>query len=715
MAASEHHELPSHPETGIWVWDHDRRKIVWANDSAVRVWGEDSLLDLIDRDFAPGDQLTMQFAHLLHTTLATNADQVRAVLMLAPEGKPRRFEGYASRFRLSDGRTGLRVEVYPMPTGEDGRLDRMVEVFNTAPQAMSLFAEDGSLMIQNAAADFIFGAGKLSGLAQRYGERKPARDALRALLVTGSFSQSVVLQTRVGPRRHRVTLRRMLDPVTGEFAALAAFSDTAERDSAILRAVAGERDAETAVLSLLDAGVAVYDDALKPLYVSERARALLGTSGPENTSQLGRLFPRDRKRLSDALIDIRDGHVQERSIDLTVRPDDSAARWIELTIRKGRWRGADAWVATVLDVTETRRATIAAQRAVDDRESALDVVGVGVATLREDGSIVHLSKAGETLLGKSALEIKNTSFASLLSDASQKVFEGVLEETKANDAFSITLKADNGSDGKRLTMGFSNTDRYNRGFRVLTFTALATPQRHTPTVFDSREAVARTSHELRTPLNAIMGFTQLMLDDTSSIKNPAYVQYLSDIHESGIYMLRLMQDMLDIRRIETGALSLEPGPIDLGNLVRIVVREIDFAARKRNVDITISIEPNLPAVVADMHTIRQALTNIVSNAVKFTAPSGWVRISAVRRASGAVELEVIDNGEGMEAEEIKVAMTPFAQMPGNHKSYGGAGMGLPLAKGFIEANEARFELSSEKNLGTIARIVFPPMQTAPHS
>jgi len=172
-------------------------------------------------------------------------------------------------------------------------------------------------------------------------------------------------------------------------------------------------------------------------------------------------------------------------------------------------------------------------------------------------------------------------------------------------------------------------------------------------------------------------------------------------------MLRLLQDLLDIRRIEADALTLDSAPIDLGNLLRVIVKEVEFAARKRDVEIVLSVEPDLPPVLADLHTMRQALTNVIGNAVKFTAASGWVRITVLQRSSGAVQVEVIDNGDGMTPDELAIALEPFGQMSGSQQGFGGAGMGVPLAKGFVEANRARFDLTSEKGLGTVARIVFP--------
>ncbi len=711
MAASDIHERPAPSETSAWVWDHDRRRIVWANEAALRFWGERNLLDLIERDFAPTDQSTYQFAQLLHAVLSSDVERVRGQVVLTPVGRPQRVEAIASPFTLSDGRTGLRIEAFPAPIGENSQLERLHAIFENTPHAMALFAEDGSLLQQNAASAFVFGDTALRGLAERYGERKAARDAMRALLVGGSFSHSAVLKTRVGPRRHRVTMRRMLDPVSDNLAALAIFSDTAEREESLMLATAMDKAAESAVLSVIQAGVAVYDDALKPLYMSDLAKDLLGVPVDSAAPQLGRLFPRDRERISKALVDIRDGHSGMAEVELAVQGAGGAVRWVKLQIKKGGWRGASAWVATITDVTGGRRAAVAVQRATDDRDVAMGLIGVGTVALREDGTVGSINAVAADLLGWSERE----AVGKVLTDAFTDTDAALLTEALAGGGQVDTITAALAhpkNNVAELSVGISPLSRYNRNHRILALRDAGTAPDMKSSVFDRKEAVARASHELRTPLNAIIGFTQLMLEEPGPITSPAYVDYLQDINDSGAYMLRLLQDLLDLRSLEVGTLALDSAPIEIGNLLRIVGREVDFAAKKRDVEVTVSVEPDLPAVLADMHTMRQAITNIVSNAVKYTALEGWVRISAVQRASGAIEIEVIDNGEGMTAEELVAAMKPFAQMSGSHRSYGGAGMGLPLAKGFIEANRARFEFTSEKHLGTIARIVFPPNRIA---
>ena len=705
MQNTETRDLPSTPENPAWVWDHDRRRIVWANDSALRFWGERSLLDLIERDFAPADDTSLQFAQLLQAALRSRVERVRTRLVLTPLGRPVRLEAIASRYALSDGRPGLRIEVEPAEVGEAAEIDRLRDIFDRTPQPISLFGEDGSLLTQNAMADYVFGAAELASLSRRYGERGVTREALRAVLVNGVFSHTRTLTTRYGGRRHRIAMRRMLDPVTGQYVALTVFNDVAGRSERLLAAGGQGHSDETALLAELDVGAAVFDDAFKPLFVSDRARRMLNIGPDAPLESLTRLFPRDRERIVQLATAIRDGNRADGALELAVRTEDGLAHWVRLKLTRGGWKGADAWVTTLSDITEERRAAVAVQRSVDERDRALGKLGIGVAALRADATFAYLSEAGARMLGIAQQGDPEGGLPELLDEDSARRFVQVFDEARANDLFPVTLR----QNTRELLLSLNPADRWNRDYRIATFRAVEKGGQGGGSVLSRAETVARASHELRTPLTAILGFTQIMLADPEPIRSDAYRRYLRDIEESGTYMLRLLQDLLDLRKLEAGSVDLDPAPVDLANLVRIVARQFDSPARKRDVEITLSLEDGLPAIMLDLHSIRQALTNIVGNAVKFTASPGWVRVSLVQRASGAVELEVIDNGAGMDEDEVTKALEPFGQLSGGgDPATRGVGMGLPLAKGLVEANGARFELRSETGLGTIARIICPP-------
>lgn len=706
MTNSDQTAVSTTDSAAIWIWDPDRLRIIWANEAGMRFWDERSLLDLVERDFAPFDEAVHDFGELLHAVMTRESGRVKARMILAPSGRPVRVDCRAQRVDLPDGRPGLRVEAVRAPVGDEAEVDRLREIIERTPTAISLFAEDGALLMQNAAAEQSFGS-ELESLAQRYGDRGIARDALRSLLVNGAHSHAVDLRTVVGVRRHRITMRRMHDPMTGGLAAIVFFTDIADRTGSMMSAAQAEVAEETKLLSSLDAGAVVFDDALKILYLSDSARQMMHQPDGERDASMASLFPQERKQIAEALTRIRDGRAERVDLRLGVSDEAGVPRWLRMEVRRGGWRGAAAWLATLTDVTEERQVALSMRRSVDERDSTLETLGIGVATIKRNGLVETITRSGAALLGIDERSITGQAFDAGLDETAVRAFRGALASApETAQPFIIERPHGDGTSMMSLRVAISPPNTDTTANRTLVFSEVKGGSGNSGRGAARSEAIARASHELRTPLNAIIGFTQIMLDDPDAIRSETYREYLKDINDSGQYMARLVQDMLDMRRIEAGALSLDPAPVNIANLIRRVARELESAARARDVTITVSLEENLPTVIADAHTLRQALTNLMGNAVKFTTDA--LRVTASTRGSGALRIDVADNGDGMTDEEVERALQPYAQGRHSSRKFGGAGMGLPLAKGFIEANGAYFEIISRKTEGTSASIVFPP-------
>ena len=720
MTENDKTDASAAESVATWVWDVERQRIVTANEAGILFWGERSLDELIDRDFSDADEAVRDFADLMHAVLSRKSGRVKARMVLAPSGAPVRVDCRASRIDLSDGRLGLKVEAVRAPLGDAAEVDRLREIIERSPMPMSLFAEDGALLMQNAAAETIFGP-DLETLVQRYADRAEAKTAMRALLVNGAHSQAVDLLTRVGERRHRVTMRRMHDPVSGGLTAIVFFTDIADRAAPATAApvpvpmgVAAQAQVKAPIapqpaalpVSVDTAGL-IFDDSLKTLFIGDTARHLLFHPGPETDGSVGTLFPAKRPAILKAMASIRSGKAERVDLRLGTSNGQGAERWLRVEMRASTWNGLAAWAATLTDVTEERKVALLLRQSVQERDRAMENLGIGIATLRRDGTVETITNVGAALLGSTGAQMTGEPFERVLDDVAATAFQTALKATTDADQ---TLKIERPRNSKspvaplRVVLGPPIIERGGR--RTLVFSEISTNNGDGSKGAARSEAIARASHELRTPLNAIIGFTQIMLDDADAIRSETYREYLKDIHDSGQYMAKLVQDMLDLRRIEAGALSLEPGPVNLANLIRRVTREIDGAARARDVTMALAIDEDMPTLIADAHTLRQALTNLVGNAVKFTTDS--VRISAGMHGSGALRIDVTDNGDGMTDEERDRALQPYAQGRHSSRKFGGAGMGLPLAKGFIEANGGHFDLVSKKREGTNARIVFPP-------
>lgn len=220
--------------------------------------------------------------------------------------------------------------------------------------------------------------------------------------------------------------------------------------------------------------------------------------------------------------------------------------------------------------------------------------------------------------------------------------------------------------------------------------------------------LAKVSHEVRTPLNSILGFTELMLEERlGAIGNARYKGYVEDIHQSGLYALSLLNDLLDISKIDAGKFDLDFTAVDLPELVEACVNSLQPLAKRERILLRTSLAANLPAVIADRRRLKQILLNLLSNAIKFTNAGGQVIVSARQIDGGDVRLRVHDNGVGMTRDEIAFAMQPFHQLDTAPRKQTGTGLGLPVTKALVDANRARLLIASERGAGTSADVIFP--------
>jgi signal transduction histidine kinase len=220
--------------------------------------------------------------------------------------------------------------------------------------------------------------------------------------------------------------------------------------------------------------------------------------------------------------------------------------------------------------------------------------------------------------------------------------------------------------------------------------------------------LAKVSHEVRTPLNSILGFTELMMQERfGPIGNARYKGYVEDIHQSGLYALSLLNDLLDISKIEAGKFELDFTAVEVPELVEDCVNSLQPLAKRARIVLRTSLAERLPSIVADPRRLKQILLNLLTNAIKFTKEGGQVIVSGTM-ADGELRLRVHDNGVGMTKDEIAFAMQPFHQLDTSPRKQSGTGLGLPVTKALVDANRARLVLTSEPGIGTSADVIFPP-------
>jgi PAS domain S-box-containing protein len=361
---------------------------------------------------------------------------------------------------------------------------------------------------------------------------------------------------------------------------------------------------------------------------------------------------------------------------------------------------------------------------VSELENILETAADGIVVVAANGNIESINAAGEALFGKKQSDVEGKPFVQLFASESRAAISGSLGDLTENGVKSVLnqghevigLEANGGLIPLFVTLGrIGNSNRYCAVLRDVTASKraeeeLVTARRNAETASEQKSSfLSRVSHEIREPLNSIIGFSDIMIDERfGPIGNDRYREYLKDINRSGIHVLDIVNDLLDISKIEAGKLELSYEAVDLNQLAGETVALLQPKANDRRIIIRTSLSRAVPKVVADARSIRQIILNLVSNAIKYSERNSQVIVSTTYEENGEVGLRVRDTGEGMTSEQIRNAMEPFVQVSDDRRDRtGSSGLGLPLTKALVEANRAYFELESKPGEGTIAHVQFP--------
>ena len=361
---------------------------------------------------------------------------------------------------------------------------------------------------------------------------------------------------------------------------------------------------------------------------------------------------------------------------------------------------------------------------LEELRTIIDTATDGVVLISPEGTIRSISRPAEALFGFDSDEVAGKPFAALFAIESQRAAQDYLNGLSDNGVASVL------NDGREV-IGREAQGRFiplfmtigrlpeDNGFcavlRDVTQWKRAeeelTQARSQAEIASSQktEFLARVSHEIRTPLNAIIGFSELMIDEKfGPVGNDRYRDYLRDINRSGNHVLDLVNDLLDISKIEAGEQEMNYEAVSLNDTLAETVALMQPQANRERVIIRSSFPSSLPEVVADLRSVRQIALNLLSNAVRYTQAGGQVIVSTAYEASGDIVMRVRDTGVGMSQAEIEQAMKPFKQVNTLKRPRGdGTGLGLPLTKAMVEANRARFAISSTPGEGTLVEVTFP--------
>ncbi|WP_366653986.1 PAS domain-containing sensor histidine kinase [Fodinicurvata sp. EGI_FJ10296] len=222
-------------------------------------------------------------------------------------------------------------------------------------------------------------------------------------------------------------------------------------------------------------------------------------------------------------------------------------------------------------------------------------------------------------------------------------------------------------------------------------------------------------HELRTPLNAIIGFSEVMSDELfGPIGRPEYKDYAADVLQSGRHLLSIINDILDVVKLEAGEMMVQADRFDPSETISAGIRLLSLQAENKQISLDQDIAEDFPVLFADEQKLRQMIINLLSNAVKFTNKGGRVTISGHRSPQGEAVVTVTDNGIGIDSANIESLLQPFKQADDRlSRSFEGTGLGLPLTRSLIELHGGRLEIDSALGVGTTVRLVFPADRVDP--
>lgn len=520
---------------------------------------------------------------------------------------------------------------------------------------------------------------------------------------------------------------------------------------------ADERD-DAAQASKFDANADAGEAAIvfqggKTLHAS---RALLELTGYSNVEALQAAGGLEALLTSGEDAALQDGSSREdgkRETGMQIRRRDGETVNVRCRLQRLKWADGNA---LAMSFSETQPSKAKEKIALDmvrvsELENILDTAADGIITLDSNGLVQSLNPSGEALFGVSQAQITGEPFVDLFSHESHHSLLTYME--------SISRNSDESEIQRMMQQGFEATGREANGGSIPLFVTLGKVGREgnlcavlrdltdwkkteqelvkaRKQAEDSSEHKTRflsqVSHEIREPLTAIIGFSDIMLEERfGPVGNERYRDYLRDINRSGGHVLDLVNDLLNISKIESGKLELEFEAADLNRLVSETVSLLQPQANRRRIITRTSLSQAVPKVVADARSIRQVILNLVGNAINHSPENTQVIVSTALEENGEVALRVRDNGDGMSPAQVKQVLQagkPFdletvtrddhareaqgkttarevADPAGSAFTH--HGLGLPLTKALVEANRAYFELESTQGEGTVVHVLFP--------
>jgi two-component system cell cycle sensor histidine kinase PleC len=401
---------------------------------------------------------------------------------------------------------------------------------------------------------------------------------------------------------------------------------------------------------------------------------------------------------------------------------DGTVIWVECFASHVTWNGQSASLAWLLDITERKRMQEALQRSETLFAAMFEASPVMLALMRlDDWRFVELNPtfakvAGlerDTIVGRTEREIGL--FAD--SHAIHGIVDGLDNQRRAE---IVTTMATAAGGQRSIALSGEKVHFVDMDLLLIVGRDVTDRRREEAELRKSKieaelanraksEFLANMSHELRTPLNAIIGFSEIIKDEVfGPIGMPRYVDYSRDIWSSGNHLLQIINDLLDLSKVEAGKQELHESPISVPQLIGDSLNLVRERAAAAGLSLAVEVEAGLPAVWGDHRLMKQILLNLLTNAIKFTPRAGRIAVTALTR-SGELEIAVADTGIGMSEAELEIAQKPFGQIASAlARQHQGTGLGLPLVRSLVQLHGGRLILESAPGVGTKVRVILPP-------
>ncbi|MBK8160591.1 MAG: PAS domain S-box protein [Rhodospirillaceae bacterium] len=358
----------------------------------------------------------------------------------------------------------------------------------------------------------------------------------------------------------------------------------------------------------------------------------------------------------------------------------------------------------------------------------LDSVDAAITVYDANGKLLRANRGAETLSGYSEAELhEESTWRAILPGDDYDRVTTIVAGRRADEYPIINENYWVSRSGERRLLRWSNVALKDAKGRISLLVCIGfdvTEQRRfeADLIATKNEAelanraksefLANMSHELRTPLNAILGFSEIIRDQRLATDLETYRRYAVDIFDSGQLLLQLINDILDMAKLESGQVDIEEREVDIPAVISSSLRLVERKASEGRVTIVTEVAPGLPLMMGGERALKQIVLNLLSNAVKFTPIGGTASVGARCNQQGGVELTISDSGIGIPAGSLEKLFQPFYQVDAKvSRRYGGTGLGLAITKKLVQAHDGQIAVASSPNRGTTVTVSFPPSRT----